>query len=82
MTECHVYQIQVHGWIGERWADWFDGMTLTYAGTRGALPVTILTGPIVDQAALRSLLTKIWDLNLTVMSVTRLEISAYEEGGN
>ena len=69
------YQIRVQGWIGERWADWFDGMTLTYKGTKGDSPITTLTGPVVDQAALRSLLTKIWDLNLTLISVTRVGTS-------
>jgi hypothetical protein len=76
MAECSVYQIRVQGWIGERWADWLDGVALTYEGTRDDLPITILTGSIVDQAALRSLLSKIWDLNLTLISVTRLETSA------
>lgn len=76
MTECSVYEIRVQGWIGERWADWLDGMTLTYEGTEDNWPITTLTGSIVDQAALRSLLTKIWDLNLTLISVVRLEAGA------
>lgn len=70
------YQVQVQGWIGERWANWFDGMAMTYQGTEDDSPITVLTGPVVDQAALRSLLTKIWDLNLTLISVTRVATSA------
>ena len=70
------YQVQVQGWIGERWANWFDGMAMTYQGTEDDSPITVLTGPVVDQAALRSLLTKIWDLNLTLISVTRVTTSA------
>ena len=70
------YQIRVQGWIGERWANWFDGMTMTYEGTRDDSPITVLTGPVLDQAALRSLLVKIWDLNLALISVTRVETSA------
>lgn len=75
------YQIRVQGWIGERWANWFDGMTLIYEGTADTprpgddSPITTLIGPVVDQAALRSLLTKVWDLNLTLVSVTRVETS-------
>ena len=69
------YQIRVQGWIGERWADWFDGMTISYQGTEDNSPITTLVGPVVDQAALRSLLTKIWDLNLTLISATRIETS-------
>jgi len=70
------YRIKVQGWIGERWANWFDGMAVTYEGTEDDSPITVLTGPVVDQAALRSLLTKIWDLNLTLISVTRVATSA------
>ena len=73
MTEQDRYQIRVQGWIGERWASWLDGMTMTYEDTKDDSPVTILTGPVVDQAALRGLLTRLWDLNLTVISVARVE---------
>ena len=69
MRKQDRYQIQVQGWIGERWADWFDGVTMSYERAKDNSPITILTGPVVDQAALRSLLTKIWDLNLTLISV-------------
>jgi hypothetical protein len=67
------YQIRVQGWISERWANWFDGVTMAYEGTETDSPITTLTGPITDQAALRGLLTKIWDLNLTLISVARVE---------
>lgn len=76
MTEQDRYQIRVQGWIGERWADWFDGITMTHEGAKDDSPVTVLTSPVIDQAALRGLLTKIWDLNLTLISVTRVETSA------
>ena len=75
------YQIRVQGWIGERWANWFDGMTMTYEGTRDDSPITVLTGPVLDQAALRSLLVKIWDLNLALISVTRVETGAEQMRG-
>jgi hypothetical protein len=73
MTEQDRYQIRVQGWVGERWANWFDGMTMVYEGAEDDSPTTILTGPVVDQAALRGLLARIWDLNLTLLSVTRSE---------
>jgi hypothetical protein len=76
MTEQDRYQVRVQGWIGERWANWFDGMTMIYERAKDDSPITTLTGPVVDQAALRCLLTKIWDLNLTLISVTRVETSA------
>jgi hypothetical protein len=50
-------------------------MTMTYNGTESDSPITVLSGPVADQAALRSLLSKIWDLNLTVISMARVETS-------
>jgi len=75
MVEQDWVQIRVQGWIGERWASWFDGMAITYEGQNDGSAVTVLTGPVVDQAALRSLLNKLWDLNLAVISVGRVETS-------
>jgi hypothetical protein len=80
MTEPDRYQIRVQGWIGKRWAKWFDGMTMTYEGTKDDSPITALAGPVVDQAALRALLGKLWDLNLTVLSVVRVEMSRAKGG--
>jgi hypothetical protein len=70
------YQIRVQGWIGERWTNWFDEMTMSYERAEDNSPITTLTGSIADQAALRCLLTKIWDLNLTLISVTQVETRA------
>lgn len=61
------YQIKVRGRLDETWADWFNGMTIT-----SERDITTLTGA-VDQAKLRGIVSKIWDLNLTVISVNRLE---------
>jgi hypothetical protein len=63
-----TYQIKVQGQLDERWSDWFDGMTIAFESD-----VTTLTGAVADQAKLRGMLSKIWDLNLTVASVTRIE---------
>ncbi|MDH4138674.1 MAG: hypothetical protein OEW09_18450 [Anaerolineae bacterium] len=74
-----VYQIKLQGKLDERWADWFNGMTLVSESG-----ITTLTG-VVDQAKLRGILSKIWDLNLTVVSVTQMESekdsSHVHEGG-
>jgi len=59
------YEIVVRGQLDEKWSEWLSGMTITSLGD-----VTTLTGPVPDQAALRGLLSKIWDLNLTLISVT------------
>ena len=71
IMEQDSYEIRVQGWIAKRWVYWFDGMTMTYEGADDDSAITILTGPIVDQVALRGYLMKIWDLNLTLLSVSR-----------
>jgi len=59
-----MYQIKVRGQLDEKWSEWFSGMTVTFDSD-----ITTLTGPVADQAALRGILSKIWDLNLTLISV-------------
>ena len=73
MAEQDKYQIKIRGWIGKRWADWFDGLAMCYEGTEDDSPLTVLTGPVADHAALRGILCRIWDLNLTLLSVIRVE---------
>ena len=67
-----IYVIRVIGKIDERWTDWFGGMEIATEDGEGS-PITVLTGPITDQSALRGLLTKIWDLNLVVISVLMVD---------
>jgi len=64
-----VYEIRVKGHLDPRWSEWFQGLAVT----RTESGETILSGPVVDQAALHGLLAKIRDLNLTLISVTRAE---------
>ncbi|MBI5869383.1 MAG: hypothetical protein HZB44_00250 [Actinobacteria bacterium] len=61
-----VYQIRVKGHLGREWNDWFEGLTITLEDDGDSL----LTGRIVDQAALHGLLKKIRDLGMTLVSVT------------
>jgi hypothetical protein len=65
---AEVYQIRVRGHLGERWAQWFDGMRITNEANGEA----ILAGPIADQAALHGLLAKVRDLGLPLIAVTRI----------
>ena len=60
------YEIRVKGHLADRWAAWFDGMTLT----RQADGTTVLRGPVADQSALHGLLRKVSDLGLPLVSVT------------
>jgi hypothetical protein len=63
-----VYQIRIKGHLGRQWTDWFGGLTIT-ALDNGE---TLLTGPVVDQAALYGLLRKVRDLGMPLLSVTRI----------
>jgi hypothetical protein len=70
--ERAVYQIRMQGKLDERWSDWFGGLAVAVENEIGNPPVTTLVGSI-DQAALRGILCKLWDLNLTLISVRRVE---------
>lgn len=59
-----MYQIKVRGQLDEKWSEWFSDMMVTFDSD-----ITTLTGAVADQAALRGMLSKIWDLNLTLISV-------------
>ena len=61
-----VYQIRIKGHLGRQWTDWFGGLTIT-ALDNGE---TLLTGPVVDQAALHGLLKKVRDLAMPLVSVS------------
>jgi hypothetical protein len=67
-----AYQIVVYGQLNERWSDWFNGMAIVHKASEEKIPTTILTGQIADQAALRGLLVKVWDLGLVLISVKRI----------
>jgi hypothetical protein len=63
------YEIRINGHLAPSWSEAFDGMQLTQ--TRGG--ETLITGRVADQAALHGLLARIRDLNLALISVTRVK---------
>ena len=69
MTAPAVYRIRIKGHLDPRWSDWLDGLAITHEPNGE----TLLVGTVVDQPALFGLLLKIRDLNLTLLSLDRLE---------
>ena len=63
-----IYRIRLKGQLDDTWSDWFEDMELSTEDEE-----TILNGQVTDQAALHGLLTRIRDLNLTLLSVEQLE---------
>ena len=62
------YDICLAGHLDQRWAEWFDGLTLTHQSDG----TTVLHGPVIDQAALHGLLQKVRDLGLPLVSVAQV----------
>jgi hypothetical protein len=63
------YCITVAGHLDPSWSEWFDDLTITNLESGN----TVLTGPVVDQAELHGLLTKIRDLGLQLVEVRQDE---------
>ena len=69
------YEIRVKGHLGSRWAAWFDGLSLTNEDDG----ITVIRGPVVDQAALHGLLHKLRDVGIPLVSLTQLPPDASTE---
>ncbi len=67
------YQIKIQGAIDDSWSEWFSGMDLSVAADPDGNPITTLGGPVADQATLRGILNRLWDLNLTILSIVQTE---------
>lgn len=66
------YALRVKGRVAARWSAWFDGLTLTDEDDG----ITVISGPVVDQAALHGLLQKLRDIGIPLVSLTQLSTNA------
>ena len=74
------YEIRVKGHRGERWSLAFEGLELRADYSSDGSPITVLSGPIVDQSALYGLVARIRDLGLTLILIKRLGSEPKSEG--
>jgi hypothetical protein len=70
-----IYQIRIQGHLGSEWTDWFEGLSITLEDNGE----TLLSGPVVDQAALYGLLRKVRDLGMPLLSINRLKLGQADE---
>ncbi len=68
-AQSTVYQIRIKGHLDAQWTDWFEGLTITLEENGD----TLLSGPVVDQAALHGLLKKVRDLGMPLVSVNQVQ---------
>ena len=68
-SEPTAYQIRIKGHLGPEWSDWFSVLDITLDDNGD----TVLTGPVVDQAALHGLLRKVRDLGMPLVSISPAE---------
>ncbi len=65
------YRIWIKGHLGQQWMDWFEGLTITLEENGDML----LTGPVIDQAALHGILKKVRDLGMPLLSVNSVDLN-------
>lgn len=74
MSNGGIFEIKIKGLLDDHWGQWFDGLTLErQENVDSGQDCTLIIGPMADQPALHGLLAKIRDLNLTLISVRKLD---------
>ena len=75
--EPQLYEIRLKGHLDDRWAEWFEGLTITLEEDGN----TLLAGKVIDQAALHGLLKKVRDLGMPLVSVSPVEPGQADTSG-
>ena len=70
-TPTPFYEIRIRGCLDVEWSDWFEGMNITLEEDGN----TLISGPVVDQAALYALLKKVHQIGLQLISINEIEFS-------
>jgi hypothetical protein len=65
-----VYRIRIEGQINPEWSAWLNGLNISVENSTP--PITVISGVFVDQPGLRGVINKIWDLNLSLISLERI----------
>lgn len=74
LNQPTIYEIRIKGHLDRQWTDWFGGLSITRADNGE----TLLTGLVIDQAALHGLLKKVRDVGIPLLSVTRVQTGQAE----
>jgi hypothetical protein len=69
-----IYRIRIKGHLDAQWTDWFEGLTITQEDNGD----TLLTGPVIDQAALYGLLKKVRDLGMPLLAVNCVDAGSMD----
>ncbi len=72
------YEIRIHGHLDDRWTGWFEGLTLTLEQNGD----TLISGQVIDQAALFGLLRKVRDTGMRLVSVNRITATRGDSCGD
>ncbi len=66
--EKSYFQIYIQGHLNTEWSDWLDSFSIQHKENG----ISVLTGAIKDNAELHSLLDRLFDLNICILSLRRL----------
>ncbi len=69
VSRSRLYQIRIKGLLSHQWKEWFEGLIITSDADGN----TLLTGTLIDQAALHGILKKVRDLGMPLLSVNILD---------